>query len=45
MDIYMQIYKSGDVDKEILQTATNLADRATMTNLGFGKNTMPLQKN
>ena len=35
MDIYMQMYKSGDVDKEILQTATNIANRATMTNL-FG---------
>ena len=36
MDIYMQIYKSGDVDKEILQTATNIADRATMVNLFEG---------
>ena len=35
MDIYMQMYKSGDVDKEILQTATNIADRATTRSM-FG---------
>ena len=41
MDTYMQMYKSGDVDKEILQTATNIANRATTRSMfGLGP-TMP----
>ena len=42
MDIYMQMYKSGNINKEIIQAATNLAKDATVRDkFGFGKNTMP----
>ena len=42
MDTYMQMYKSGNIDKEILQPAKNLAKDATVLDkFGFGKNTMP----
>ena len=41
-ETYMNMYKSGNIDKEILQPAKNLAKDATMLNMfGFGKNTMP----
>ena len=42
MDTYMQMYKSGNIDKEILEPARNLANDATVLDkFGFGKNTMP----
>ena len=41
-EAYMNMYQSGNIDKEVMQAATNIAEAGTMQ--GILKNTMPQQQ-